>query len=630
MACESGSVFRLDSGEAVAIGTEGLAPSFLLGAERRLGTEEAAPFSLGFAGFELRPTGLVGSSASGGRIELSYATEDPEVSVSLSVTPEQGCLLVELEASGSRQIARIGFNFESAVGESWFGAEVLASSSWPLDSCEIERHPFLASDNQASPIWISSSGAAIYLSGYQLLGFHFNRRGKGSFGLYAIDSPKLSFRLAMRRDAREAFLAAMRGVGLAGALPPYEYFAKPSFCTWISFLKGVSQEGIGAYLAEMEASGFSCGVFTIDDKWTPAYGDLRFDAGKFPDPAGLVQSLHARGAKVALWVTPFVDEDSERFAEALEKGYLIGTEGGPEPYFARWWNGRSAMVDLSLPEARQWFLDGLRALAAECGADGYKLDAGDGRFLGPGCRSARPMNALEYADAFASLGAEFEVNELRVSWLSQGLGLVQRLRDKAPSWSRFDGLASIIPHGLTLGLLGYPFFCADMIGGGWDERFIEAGGVDEELFVRWTEASALLPIMQFSYAPWKLAPEARAICLRYAKLHESFAPYIYERARVAAKTGLPIAAPLFLAFPGEAETFAVGDQFMLGDRYLVAPVLEKGALARDLYLPKGSWLRMGCGVPAKGEGVPIEGGAWLRSVPAALDELPVFELIGAE
>lgn len=162
----------------------------------------------------------------------------------------------------------------------------------------------------------------------------------------------------------------------------------------------------------------------IDDEWTRAYGDLSFDPAKFPAPREMIDGLHRRGAKVALWVTPFVDEDSERYPEALAKGYLVGSEGG-EPYRARWWNGDSALVDLSLPASRDWFLDGLRSLARECGADGYKLDAGDARFLGPGYRTALPMNPLEYTDAFAGLGAAFPVNELRVSYLAQGLGLVQ-------------------------------------------------------------------------------------------------------------------------------------------------------------------------------------------------------------
>jgi myogenesis-regulating glycosidase len=616
---DESALFRFESGEGVAIREGAVGLAFLLGDLPLLRTESTAPFAIGREGFELRPTALASSTFREGRLELRYATEDPRVSLALRAFPEEGALRIELEASGADKVERIGFNFAVERDEHWFGADVLAASTWPLSSGEVLRHPFLSTGNQTSPIWLSSRGAALYLTGHELLGFHFNRRSDRSFGLYALGRDRLSFRLALRGDVREAFLAAMEGIGKPRRVPPFECFAKPSFCTWIHFLKDVNQAGIGTYLDDMEAQGFACGVFTIDDKWMRAYGDLRFDPAKFPDPRAMIDDIHRRGIKASLWVTPFVDEDSERFPEALAKGYLVSSESG-EPYRGRWWNGSSALIDLSLPEARDWFLGGLRDLAQETGADGYKLDAGDAGILGPGYRTARPMNPLEYTDAFASLGAEFPINELRVSWLSQGLGLVQRLRDKAPSWSREDGLASLIPHGLTLGLLGYPFFCADMVGGGWDERFKDSESPDEELFVRWTEASALLPIMQFSYAPWSLGEEARAACLEYARLHESFAPYIYERARLSTETGMPIAAPLFLAFPKDPSAFLVSDEFMLGDRYLVAPVLERGARARDIYLPAGTWRR-------RGSGGEEPGSRWLKAAWAPLGELPVFELI---
>jgi myogenesis-regulating glycosidase len=615
-----GKTFRFPSGEAVSLAGEGgLGLAFLRGGGALLETDRALPFVVEGPGSGLEATALLSSRFGDDGLSLEYATNRPGLSLALSIRAEGGSLRIELDARGEARIGRIGFNFAIGPEEHWFGADVLAASAWPLSSREVLRDPFLSNDNQTSPIWLSSRGVALYLAGYEPLGFRFEP-GERSFRLYALGSSRLRLSLALRRDAREAFLAAMEGIGRPRTVPPYEQFSRPSFNTWIQFLKSVNQAGIEAYFRDMEAAGFSCGVFMIDDKWTRAYGDLSFDPVKFPSPRAMIDGLHRRGVKVALWVTPFVDEDSERYPEALSNGYLVQAEGGG-PYRGRWWNGDSSLVDLSLPAARDWFLGGLRSLARECGADGYKLDAGDARFLGPGYRTARPMNQLEYTDSFASLGAEFPVNELRVSWLTQRLGLVQRLRDKAPSWSREDGLASLLPHGLALGLLGYPYLCADMIGGGWDAHFLDGHAVDEELFVRWTQASALLPIMQFSYAPWRLTEEARAICLRYARLHETFAPYIYERAAFAAATGMPIAAALFLAFPEDPQAYLVSDEFMLGDRYLVAPVLEKGARSRDIYLPPGAWRR-------RGMGAEFEGGAWLRAVAAPLEELPIFERIG--
>lgn len=60
----------------------------------------------------------------------------------------------------------------------------------------------------------------------------------------------------------------------------------------------------------------------------------------------------------------------------------------------------------------------------------------------------------------------------------------------------------------------------------------------------------------------------------------------------------------------------VTDQFMLGDRFLVAPVLERGATSRSVRLPAGRWRAP--------DGTVIAGGRTVR-VNAPLDELPVFE-----
>ncbi|HYW82544.1 MAG TPA: glycoside hydrolase family 31 protein, partial [Spirochaetia bacterium] len=252
------------------------------------------------------------------------------------------------------------------------------------------------------------------------------------------------------------------------------------------------------------------------------------------------------------------------------------------------------------------------------GVDGFKLDAGDAEVIAGGYDSFAPMNPWEYADEFASIGAEFEINELRVSWLTQKLGLVQRLRDKSPTWSPVDGLASIIPHGLCEGLLGYPYFCADMIGGGWDAGFQNGQPVDEELFVRWTQASALLPIMQFSYAPWRLTEKMAAICRRYVKLHEDLSGFIYCLAQDATRDGTPIVKPLFFNYPKDRSAYRVRDQFLLGDRFLVAPVLTRGARHRPVYLPEGAWRDYW-------SGMVFSGPRLIKAYDADLEKLPLFE-----
>ena len=80
---------------------------------------------------------------------------------------------------------------------------------------------------------------------------------------------------------------------------------------------------------------------------------------------------------------------------------------------------------------------------------------------------------------------------------------------------------------------------------------------------------------------------------------------------------MPIVRPLFFRNPEDENTYSIRDQFLLGNRFLVAPVLTKGATARDIYLPAGLWKDFWSGKIFHGE-------QKLAAYPAPLDTLPVF------
>ena len=121
--------------------------------------------------------------------------------------------------------------------------------------------------------------------------------------------------------------------------------------------------------------------------------------------------------------------------------------------------------------------------------------------------------------------------------------------------------------------------------------------------------------MQFSVAPWRiLSKENLAIVRDAAWLHTRMAGYIMQCAHHAAQTGEPIVRSMEYAFPHQG--FATcNDQFMLGSRYLVAPVLND-SLQRTVRLPKGLW--------RDEKGRKYRGGkTYTLSVP--LSRLPYFE-----
>ena len=139
------------------------------------------------------------------------------------------------------------------------------------------------------------------------------------------------------------------------------------------------------------------------------------------------------------------------------------------------------------------------------------------------------------------------------------------------------------------GLMGYPFSCPDMIGGGEFTSFLPGKTIDQELIVRSAQCEALMPMMQFSVAPWRVLDQAHwKAVLKAVQVREEHKGYILNLVMEAAVTGEPVVRSLEYVFPHQGYE-RVTDQFMLGNQILVAPVLEKGANKREVIFPKGDW-----------------------------------------
>ena len=166
--------------------------------------------------------------------------------------------------------------------------------------------------------------------------------------------------------------------------------------------------------------------------------------------------------------------------------------------------------------------------------------------------------------------------------------MVNRLSDKKYSWH--EAVELLIPEMITAGLLGHAYSCPDMIGGGLYTTFadVEENGVDQDLIVRSCQTHALMPMMQFSIAPWRVLDSTHLeACRKGAELHQKMGGYILSLARESAQTGEPILRHMEYEFPHQGFE-RCEDQFMLGDKYLVAPVINKEG-HRTVLLPQGVW-----------------------------------------
>jgi alpha-glucosidase (family GH31 glycosyl hydrolase) len=79
------------------------------------------------------------------------------------------------------------------------------------------------------------------------------------------------------------------------------------------------------------------------------------------------------------------------------------------------------------------------------------------------------------------------------------------------------------------------------------------------------------------------------ICRKYSELRYQLLPYTYTLAWEARDTGMPLMRAMWLHYPADPRAVENGHQYLWGRDMLIAPVYEKGAKTREVYLPRGDW-----------------------------------------
>ncbi len=498
--------------------------------------------------------------------------------------------------------------------EYWWGGQVHDGIIMPYDPGSDRDIRRIENDNQGMPMLISNMGRGVWSD----QGFRYRIEGSG----LTIEGDGEIREVKSGNSLKEIFSEmSNRFFRPNGVIPEKRLFTHPQYNTWIELMYKQEEEKILEYAKKILDQGYPPGILMIDDNWQEDYGVWDFSGLRFKDPKGMVAKLHSMGFLVMLWVCPYISPDSQVARELMEKGYLLNDSQG-HIAIRQWWNGYSGILDLTNPGTREWFRKRLVYLQEFYGIDGFKFDGGDPRIYEDNDQTySKEVTANEHAKVYNEFGENFPLNEFRVGWKTAGMGLAQRLCDKKHSWLG-NGLDCLIPNGLAQGLMGYTFTCPDMIGGGEYRDFLpETFNLDEELFVRYAQCSALFPMMQFSAAPWRLlSDENQSYCREAANLHVEFGDYIYQEAKKGAATGIPIIRHMAFQYPhGNYEK--VTSQFMLGDEILVAPVIEKDAREKEIYFPEGAWL---------GDDDTLITGPCKLAVEAPLGRLPWYRKKGIQ
>ena len=406
-------------------------------------------------------------------------------------------------------------------------------------------------------------------------------------------------------------------VGRPAAPPDWAYGL------WVCSQGG--QQDVLDEVAALEAAQIPVSTFWVQD-WTGFRQNIgdgfgvqyrwEHDPDFYPDLAGMISDLHGRGYKVLGYVNPFVDAGLlNHFPQMDSEGLLIKHPEFDESYVFGAPCGQASHPDLSNPAARAYVKAAFAAAVTDLGLDGWMADFGewlpfDARLMdGSDPLAAHNHYPVEWQRLTREVMDELRpdgdwVMFARSGWTGvQGVAQIHWTGDHRTSWDELDGLPSVVPAMLNLGLSGQPYVTHDIAG--FSSLFSDPS--TKELFLRWTELGAFTPVMrthegnqQLTNWSWEKDAETTAHFRRFARIHDALGPELMVLSEQAQQRSVPMVRHLMLQYPEDVEARTIDDQYLLGADLLVAPVVEAGAISRSVYLPAGIWYHLWSGVPYQG------------------------------
>lgn len=433
---------------------------------------------------------------------------------------------------------------------------------------------------------------------------------------------------------------------------------------WQSREKYNSQEEVLSTLAEFRRRQIPIDNIVIDwlhwnqDSW----GSHEFDRSRFPDPKGMVDTIHAMDARVMVSVWPKFYATTEHFKEFDEKGWMY--QGAIRDSIRDWVGPGylASFYDAYHPEARKlfwsqmndhymplgidaWWMDASEPNVRDCIDVEYRKDLMNPTALGP---ADKYFNAYALMTAEAIYDGQRGVDPDRRVFLLTRSGFAGLQRYSTATWSgdiatRWEDMEAQIAAGLNFAVSGIPYWTMDIGGFCVEDRYVaaqkefnETGKENadmkewRELNTRWYQFGAFAPLFR-AHGQWpfrevfNIAPEghpAYNTIVAYTKLRYNLMPYIYSLAGMTHFNDYTIMRPMAMDFTSDRATYDIKDQYMFGPALLVAPVYKYGARSRDVYFPENTkWYDFYTG--------RLTEGGQTVNVAAPYERIPLFVRAGS-
>lgn len=382
-----------------------------------------------------------------------------------------------------------------------------------------------------------------------------------------------------------------------------------------------------------------------EDKW----GDHDFDKERYPDPVGMVDSLHNElNTHIMISVWPKFYVGTENYNRLNEKGFLYKRNVEKKE---KDWVGPgylSTFYDPYSQEARDMYWNSIDKKLFKKGFDAWWLDATEPDIhsnlsrketrlrIGPTAlgSSSRYLNSFSLMTCKAVYEGQLKSDPDKRVFILTRSAFPGQQRYSAATWSgdiatRWFDLKVQIPLGLNFCMSGIPYWTTDIGGFAVEPKFEHPNDVDleewRELQTRWFQFGTFCPLFrvhgQFPYREmFNIAPEdhpAYQTMLAYDKLRYKLMPYIYSLTGAVTQKNYTIMRALIMDFENDKKVYSIPDEYMFGPALLVNPVVEYKARSREVYLPEGTdWYELK-------SGKKISGGQTITA-EAPYNDIPVF------
>jgi alpha-D-xyloside xylohydrolase len=437
------------------------------------------------------------------------------------------------------------------------------------------------------PMLVSTNNYGILWDNYSLTKFHDGR--EGAF-LWSKVADAIDYYFIAGSDLDEVVSGYRL---LTGKVP---MFGKWAYGYWQSKERYNNQEEIVNVVKEYRKRELPLDNIVQDWMYWGEHGwsALEFDLKKFPDPKGMIDTIHKYNTHIMISIWPNFATKTRVFDEMKSKGLLIESDDGKD----------RGLYDAYNPDARDLYWKWLDKNMFSLGMDAWWMDATEPEVAGEtledqvvnfeamGSNKLGSMSRYLLPFALMSTKGVYEnqrkvTDEKRVFILTRSAYAGQQ-RYGAVTWSgdihaQWDVFRNQISAGLNFCMTGIPYWTTDIGAFIPDNPLGNKDNAYREIYLRWFQYGVFNPIFRSHGSgtareiwnfggedSWTYKPLLKFDNLRYRLL-----PYIYSMAWQVTNNDYTMMRSLAFDFNKDANVYNIDNEYMFGPAFLVRPVTEK-------------------------------------------------------